>query len=411
MGNYWHVILEAFIDTVKILPLLFLVYYIIELIEFKYAIKIQNNKQFKGKASPLYGALLGCIPQCGFSVVSTDLYSKGAMSVGALIAVFIATSDEAIPLMLSNPSYIHWMIALIVVKIFIGIIIGYLSIIFYKMIFKKEVKYISNEKHIHEHEHHEHGNVEEVVENKKITSLKSTENEDVKVHGVCCRHDVESKTLKRSEHSSDVNEYNHLWMYKYDDNGLLIKQLMFDRGHAYAKGGKKKVLGFDTINWLAEKEGFPSLMKKEWSEEFVNIRTEIFQNNQIGDKFEYKYDEKGKIIEQIQQMQIEEEIITSKTVNGLNENIIRDIYGNFISHQKELLSIKIKNSEKSITENYDENGKLIYTTTKIFSDYLNEPKTIKDENGNDIKILSEEQIIKEYPNGEIVKEIFYEKVF
>ena len=48
----------------------------------------------KGKASPVVGATLGCIPQCGFSIVSTDLFSKGTISVGALIAVYIATSDE-----------------------------------------------------------------------------------------------------------------------------------------------------------------------------------------------------------------------------------------------------------------------------------------------------------------------------
>ena len=143
MHIYWEVVLEALIDTVKILPLLFVVYYLIELIEFKYAIKIQNNKKLKGKTSPLYGSLLGCIPQCGFSVVSTDLYSKGAISIGALIAVFIATSDEAIPLMFSNPLYIRWMIALMVIKIFMGIFIGYLSIILYKLIFKKkEDKYL-----------------------------------------------------------------------------------------------------------------------------------------------------------------------------------------------------------------------------------------------------------------------------
>lgn len=224
-------------------------------------------------------------------------------------------------------------------------------------------------------------------------------------------YDVESKTLKRSEHSSDVNEYNHLWMYKYDDNGLLIEQIMFDRGHARAEDGKKIVLGLSAINCLAEEEGFPSLMKKEWSEDFVNKIKEIIQNNQVGDKIEYKYDEKGKIIEQIIQTQIDEEIIISKTVNSLDEEIIRDIYGNFISHKKELFLTETENIKKSIIENYDENGKLIYTTTKIFLDYFNEPKTIKDKNGNDIKVLSEEQIIKEYPNGEIEEEIFYEEVF
>lgn len=187
MHTYWEVILEALIDMVKILPLLFLVYYLIELVEFKYAIKIQNNKKLKGKTSPLYGSLLGCIPQCGFSVVSSDLYSKGAISIGALIAVFIATSDEAIPLMFSNPKYIHWMFALIVVKICLGILIGYISMVLYRVVFKKSIhtnKYLeTNHIHEEEHEHEEHEHEEH------------NEDEELNLHNGCCKHNVQTKTF------------------------------------------------------------------------------------------------------------------------------------------------------------------------------------------------------------------------
>ena len=85
--------------------------------EYKCAAKIQNNKLLKGKASPIIGAVVGCVPQCGFSVISTDLFSKKVISVGALIAVYIATSDEAIPIMFAKPSSIPWMLLLIAVKI------------------------------------------------------------------------------------------------------------------------------------------------------------------------------------------------------------------------------------------------------------------------------------------------------
>ena len=77
MHEYWHVILESMIDVAKILPFLFIIYYVIELIEFKHAIKLQNSKMLKGEASPIFGSLLGCVPQCGFSVISTDLFNKG----------------------------------------------------------------------------------------------------------------------------------------------------------------------------------------------------------------------------------------------------------------------------------------------------------------------------------------------
>ena len=136
MQQYWHVILEALVDTVKILPILFVVYYLIELIEFKNANKIHKSKLLKGKASPVAGAVLGCVPQCGFSVVSTDLFSKGKLSVGALIAVYIATSDEAIPLMIAQPRSLLWMLALIGIKLVFAVLMGYLSIVLFKVFFK-----------------------------------------------------------------------------------------------------------------------------------------------------------------------------------------------------------------------------------------------------------------------------------
>ena len=128
MHEYWHVILEALIHTAKILPFLFIVYYLIELFEYKNTKKIKKSVLFKGKASPVIGAALGCVPQCGFSVVSTDLFTKQKLSIGALIAVYIATSDEAIPLMISNPKSIGWMFLMIGIKIVFGIAIGYLTV-------------------------------------------------------------------------------------------------------------------------------------------------------------------------------------------------------------------------------------------------------------------------------------------
>ena len=182
MHEYWHVILEALKHTATVLPFLFIIYYLIELIEYKFAFSIQNNKLLKGKTSPIVGAVVGCVPQCGFSVISTDLFSKKAISVGALIAVYIATSDEAIPLMFSNPSSIPWMLLLIAVKITLGIGIGYLSILLYNIIFKKK------KNHTHGHECLEH---EERDDHKHTNEEK----EIAVVHGGCCKHDVESKSF------------------------------------------------------------------------------------------------------------------------------------------------------------------------------------------------------------------------
>lgn len=175
MHEYWHVMLEALVDTVKILPILFVVYYLIELIEFKNAGKMQKSKLLKGKASPVAGAVLGCVPQCGFSVVSTDLFSKGKLSAGALIAVYIATSDEAIPLMIAQPKSLWWMLLLIGIKLIFAILIGYLSIALYKVVFKNKKELIKEHEHHHDDEHHE-------------------EKEEI-IHGGCCHHSVETKSF------------------------------------------------------------------------------------------------------------------------------------------------------------------------------------------------------------------------
>ena len=176
MHEYWHVLIESLIDTVKILPILFVVYYLIELIEYKNAEKIHKSKLLNGRASPVAGSVLGCVPQCGFSVVSTDLFSKGKLSVGALIAVYIATSDEAIPLMIAQPKSIAWMMLLLGIKLVFAIAVGYLSIGLFKLIFKKQ-----------EHEHQEHHEEDEDHDHE--------EDEEEVIHGGCCHHHVETKTF------------------------------------------------------------------------------------------------------------------------------------------------------------------------------------------------------------------------
>ena len=203
--QYWDVILDALIDTAKLLPLLFIVYYIIELIEYKYALKFQNNKFLKGKASPVIGALLGCVPQCGFSVVTTDLYSRGSVSIGALIAVYIATSDEAIPLMISNPDSILWLLALIGIKIVLAILIGYFAMYLYKVIFRRKKEYVSqnnyNEKVV-EDDHSHNENDKEDIHNEQTSGVVLEGNvgeinaeTQSDVHGGCCHHHVGKKTF------------------------------------------------------------------------------------------------------------------------------------------------------------------------------------------------------------------------
>lgn len=155
MGILFHILEHAALDTIKMLPFLFGAFLILEVLETVSEKYHQIILEKGGKAGPAIGALLGCFPQCGFSVMASNLYSGGFISVGTLLAVYLATSDEAILIMLGNPDRRNDIMALIGVKILIGVTAGYVVDIFLK-------KYISVEKSMKNicHEcgcHEEHG--------------------------------------------------------------------------------------------------------------------------------------------------------------------------------------------------------------------------------------------------------------
>lgn len=148
----WDILLDAFLDVLKILPILYLVYLLVSYLGHnnnnKYARLMNKTKKF----GPVIGAVTGAIPQCGFSVVMADLYSKKAITLGTLIAVFISTSDEAIPLMISDSKFILPMLVLIAIKIVSAIVFGYAIDFIIKLVGKQQPV---NEKvfsSIHSHE-------------------------------------------------------------------------------------------------------------------------------------------------------------------------------------------------------------------------------------------------------------------
>lgn len=117
--------LDAIVDSLKIIPFLFTVFLIIEILEFYYADRINNFIKKTGKASILAGTLAAILPQCGFSVIAAGLYSKRIISRGCLIAIFLATSDEAIPILLATPNKINLVLPILLIKIIIALIVGY----------------------------------------------------------------------------------------------------------------------------------------------------------------------------------------------------------------------------------------------------------------------------------------------
>ncbi len=131
MEEILHGVSHAFIHSLKELlftvPLLFLAYLLMEYIEHKASTKMEYSISKIGKFGPFLGTGLGLIPQCGFSASCSNLYATGLLTEGTLIAVFIATSDEAIPLLLASSDGVRGDIwKFIVVKIVFGILIGFM---------------------------------------------------------------------------------------------------------------------------------------------------------------------------------------------------------------------------------------------------------------------------------------------
>jgi hypothetical protein len=81
MEEVIHVLFHAIVETAKLLPILFVVYLLIELLEYKNIFKFEKSRTLQGKASPVMGVLFGSVPQCGFSVISSELYSKRKISI------------------------------------------------------------------------------------------------------------------------------------------------------------------------------------------------------------------------------------------------------------------------------------------------------------------------------------------
>lgn len=116
---------EALIDSLNLIPFLFIVFLLIEILEQYFTKKKHLFVFFIKKIGPLFGSIFASIPQCGFSVIASTLYTRRILSRGTLLSVYFATSDEAIPVILADPSKIYLILPIILIKIFIALIVGY----------------------------------------------------------------------------------------------------------------------------------------------------------------------------------------------------------------------------------------------------------------------------------------------
>ncbi len=156
--EFLEVLLDTGIDALKLLPFLFITYLIMEYIEHKTGDKTKDIIKKSGKWGPIFGAILGIFPQCGFSAAAANLYAGRIITLGTLIAIFLSTSDEMLPILISEAAPIDIILKILATKLVIGIIAG-VVIDFVGQAFKKKKEKQANEEtteeigHMCEHEH------------------------------------------------------------------------------------------------------------------------------------------------------------------------------------------------------------------------------------------------------------------
>lgn len=151
---------DASVDTVKLIPFLFVTYLIMEYMEHHTGQKSANFLARMGNAGPVFGGLFGVVPQCGFSASAASLYSGGVITLGTMLAVFLSTSDEMLPIFISERVAPGRILAILGTKALLGVVSG-LAV----DAGLRRTKYRSkSDKHIHDlcaEEHADYGDDEE----------------------------------------------------------------------------------------------------------------------------------------------------------------------------------------------------------------------------------------------------------
>ena len=197
-----HVLLHTLKESILTLPVLFICYLLIELLEDKILRKYKSTRLLKNKWAPVVSAGFGLIPQCGFSVVATDLYSKKAITIGSLMAIFIATSDEALPLLLANPNNYISLAIIMSVKFIYAVIIGLSVDLFVNARNKKKIQLLKANRNENVVINKVEDNKEEKIVKDKEHNHKHDEEHDHKhehkteeITG-CCHHNLNNKHNK-----------------------------------------------------------------------------------------------------------------------------------------------------------------------------------------------------------------------
>lgn len=148
------IILDTLLDSVKLLPFLFLTYLAMEYLEHKAGERMRSAIRKSGKCGPVIGSVLGAFPQCGFSAAASNLYAGRIITLGTLMSIYLSTSDEMLPILVSENAGIGMILKLLGTKIVIGMIAGFIidavvNCFFLKEEREPEIEHLCEQHHCH----------------------------------------------------------------------------------------------------------------------------------------------------------------------------------------------------------------------------------------------------------------------
>lgn len=152
MHTFTHIFKHSLEDIIPVVPFLFCAFLLIELFEHKFSPKAKKRLEKSTKAGPLIGSLLGILPQCGFSVLATNLYITRIISLGTLISVYLTTSDEMLAILISNQAPLSVISKILITKFVIGLIAGFIIDLFIRRHKKPKDFKICEEEECHCHQ-------------------------------------------------------------------------------------------------------------------------------------------------------------------------------------------------------------------------------------------------------------------
>ena len=192
--------MDALMDTLKLIPFLFVTYILMEYLEHKTEKSTTEMLEKAGRFGPFIGGAAGMLPQCGFSAAASSLFAGGVISVGTLIAVFLSTSDEMLPIFISEQVAPKTIISIMITKMVLGIISGFALDVFMHHGKHTPVP----EKHIHDLCEHDHCACDD--DDKKETGHHEREAQDAK-------HILSQPEKVHGEHThaaeNEHNEHHH----------------------------------------------------------------------------------------------------------------------------------------------------------------------------------------------------------